>query len=310
MIGKENDKAMNRLEIIFNKIARIILYRLDFEKTNEWYLKLVYKRHIGKALNLNNPQTFNEKIQWLKLYDHNSKYTELVDKVEVKKYASDRIGNEHVIPTYKVYKKASDIDLNELPERFVMKCNHDSGSALFCMDKNNTDVSYMVKTMKKSLKHNYFLRSREWAYKNVKPRILVEKYIGDEMEGDLYDYKVFCFNGIPRLIQVDFDRHSNHRRNLYTTEWELIDGYICYPNAPEKKIERPEKLELMLKYASKLSEGIPQARVDFYYVDGEILFGEITLYHGGGLEHICPHELDLKMGDWIKLDNAKKHRRQ
>lgn len=292
---------MNRFEVFFNKIARVVLYKLDFKKTNEWYLKLVYKRNLGKTLHLDNPQTFNEKIQWIKLYDHNSSYTALVDKVKVKKYVSDKIGTEHVIPTYLVVKNANDINFDELPEQFVIKCNHDSGSAIICKDKDAIDIPYIVRTMNKQVRKNYYWNGREWAYKNVEPCILVEKYIKDVNHDDLYDYKIFCFDGVPRMIQVDIDRNTNHKRNLYTTEWKLIEGYICYPNDPQREIQRPEKLDQMLQYAAKLSEGIPEARIDFYYVEGEILFGEITLYHGGGQERIFPPELAQQMGDWIDL---------
>lgn len=307
MIGKENDKGMNRLEIIINKIARIILYRLDFEKTNEWYLKLVYKRNIGKALNLNNPQTFNEKIQWKKLYDKKNEYTSLVDKIKVKKVVGDLIGEEHIIPNLGIYANEREIDFESLPDKFVLKCNHDSGSVIICRDKSKLDKELTRKELKKSLKHNLYYDGREWAYKNVKPCILAETLLLEGGEPPK-DYKVYCFNGKPKLIVVFYNRFSDGKKmeGVYDTSWNKKDISLdahweiadCYE-------EKPECLEELLSLSETLCKNMAQVRVDFFIVDGKIYFGEITLYTAGGLIGMIPEETDAELGKWIDLGYGK-----
>ena len=164
----------------------------------------------------------------------------------------------------------------------------------------NTDK--VKKKLKKGLNENFFLHGREWVYKNIPRKIIAEEYMTDESGYELKDYKIFCFNGVPKLIEVDFDRFTTaHRRNLYTTDWELMDAEIKYKNDPDRKIDRPECLDKMLELAGKLSEGIPHVRVDFYVINRNIFFGEITFYHGSGLEDFRPKSLGIILGDYIKL---------
>lgn len=265
------------------------------------YIEHKFYEEFDRKLDLNNPQTFNEKIQWLKLYDQKPEYTEMVDKFEVKKYIADAIGEEYIIPTLGIYNNFDEIDFNKLPNQFVIKCTHDSGSIIICKDKSTFDRKKAKKKINKWLKRNYYYHSREWSYKNVKPRIIIEKYMVDESGTELKDYKIFCFNGEPKFIEVDFGRFSDHKRNLYTLDWELLDLEIKYPSDPQKVIKRPNHLEKMIEFSRILSKNIPHVRVDLYSINNKIYFGELTFYHGSGLEKIEPVEWDKKLGDMLKL---------
>ncbi len=280
-------------DIYYWPIVRIIPDKL--------FLRLHYRISSGKRLNLKNPQSFNEKIQWLKLYDHNPLYTTMVDKYEAKQYAAELIGQEHIIPTLGLFQRFEEIDFDSLPQQFVLKCTHDSGSVVICKDKSSFDVDQAKKVIESGLKRNYFYLGREWAYKNVKPRIIAEQYLVDESGYELKDYKVFCFGGQPKVIQVDYNRFSGHLRNLYTCDWEYIHGTSMYPTNPDKQIEKPEALDIIIDLAKKLSQGIPHVRVDFYVIKKQVFFGELTLYHGSGLEKYTPESLNLQLGSYLKL---------
>ncbi len=265
------------------------------------YLKMRYYAHFGKKLDLCNPRTFNEKMQWLKLYDRRPEYVVMVDKWAVKDYVAKKIGKDYIIPTLGVWDKFEDIDFALLPDRFVLKCTHDSGSIVICTDKQKFDWSQAGKRLKQSLQTNFFYNGREWPYKNVKPRIIAEKYMVDESGTELKDYKILNFNGKPRLIDVDYNRFTGHMRNLYTTDWKYIDASIEYPNDPEHQIKRPEQLSQMLELAGYLSEGVPFLRTDFYVINDKIYFGEFTFFHESGMGKFTPENLNEEMGKWIRL---------
>ena len=295
MLNKIIQKIKDRTRFIIQDLSRVI--------PDKMYLKLLYKKCTKSKLNLDNPQTFNEKLQWLKLNNKKYEYTKMVDKYEVKKYVASIIGEEYIIPTIGVYDKFKDIDFDKLPNQFVLKCTHDSGGVAICEDKNKFDKIKARKILNFSLRRNYFYYSREYPYKNLKRRIIAEKYMKDEISGDLRDYKLFCFNGECKLIQVDFDRFTNHRRNLYDTDWNLIEGLsIKYPSDKNTIIEKPSNLDEMLEIARKLSKDIPFVRVDLYLINGRIYFGELTFFHGGGYEKFTPEEWNRKLGDMIKID--------
>jgi hypothetical protein len=196
-------------------------------------IKVKYFLVFGKKLNLQHPQTFNEKIQWLKLYDRKSEYTNMVDKYEAKRYVASIIGEEYIIPTLGVWDNFDDIDFDTLPEQFVLKATHFSGGVYICKDRESFDVKKIKKDMNKILKHNFFFSGREWPYKNIKPRIIAEKYMVDESGVELKDYKIQCFNGEPKIIQVDFDRFSErHKRNFYSIDWVYHTIFIIVPHIP------------------------------------------------------------------------------
>lgn len=266
------------------------------------YLKYMYKKEMGRKLDLKNPKTFNEKLQWLKLHDRNSIYTKMVDKYEVRQYIKETIGEKYLIPLIGgPWEKFRDIDFSKLPKQFVLKCTHDSGSVTICTDKNKFDIEKVRKKIDRSLRGNFFYGGREWPYKNVKPRIIAEKYMVDESGTELKDYKIFNFNGVPQIIQVDFNRFAGHKRNLYTTNWEFLEVAIEYPSDSNIKIDKPEKLEEMLNLAQMLSKSIPHLRTDFYSIGNKIYFGELTFYHESGFGKFMPDEWDKKFGDWIIL---------
>lgn len=268
------------------------------------YLRLIFYRNRRYRLSLRHPQTFNEKLQWLKIHNRNPQFTNLVDKYEVKSFVKDTIGAEYVIPTLGVWDRAEDIDIESLPQQFVLKCTHDSGSVWICKEKDTFNFGDVKKEIQKCLERNYFYPGREWPYKNVKPRVIAEKFISDESGGDLNDYKVFIFHGKPYCIQVDFDRHSNHRRNFYTIDWKYMPFTTCYPTEPSREIPKPICLGGLLSLAERLAKGAGTpafVRIDFYIVQSQIYFGELTFYHGGGLEEFMPPEWDKRLGEKISL---------
>lgn len=264
------------------------------------YLQIMYFLACGKKLDLKHPKTFNEKLQWLKLYNHNPLYTTMVDKVEAKKYVAKKIGEEYIIPTLGVWDEPEDIDFEKLPNQFVLKCNHNSGLGMcICKDKNQLNIEKAKSELKKGLCQNYYKYWREWPYKNIKRKILAEKFMVDESGTELKDYKIFCFDGNPQIIEVDYGRFINHMRNVYDTDWNFIAMQIEFPNDPNHIIARPEKLNEMLALARKLSEGIPHVRVDFYSINDRIYFGELTFFHGSGMEKFNPNEWDERLGRLI-----------
>lgn len=269
--------------------------------SDKTYLKLLYETRIGKKLNLKNPITFDEKLQWLKLYDRKDEYTVWADKYEVRNYVAEKLGEQYLIPLLGVWNSADELKLDDLPEQFVLKCTHDSASVCICTNKKNFDWNAAMDKLQKSLNQNYYWHSREWPYKNITPRIIAEAYMTDESGTELKDYKIYTFGGEPYLIQVDFDRFHNHRRNLYTTEWEYIDETIEYSKDPNVKIAKPEHLEEMLECSRKLAVGTISLRTDFYSINGKIYFGEITFYQEAGFVHFEHEEFAKKLGDQIKL---------
>lgn len=272
------------------------------------YIKLRYKKTIGKRLSLNRVDGYNEKLQWLKIYDHNPDYKKLVDKYEVKKYIVDTIGKEYIIPTLGVWEKFDDIDFDKLPNQFVLKCTHDSGGLVIVKDKNNIDIKKMKDKINKSLSTNYYWHGREWPYKGIKPRIIAEKYMEDSETEELRDYKFFCFDGKVKALYIATDRqkpNEDTKFDFFDENFNHLPFEQAHPNAkvPPKK---PINFEKMKELASVLSAGIPHVRIDFYEVNGKIYFGEMTFYHMSGFSPFVPEEWDYKLGEWLTLPEKKK----
>ncbi|WP_270525504.1 ATP-grasp fold amidoligase family protein [Longibaculum muris] len=265
------------------------------------YLKLFYHAHLGKKLNLESPVTFNEKLQWLKLYDRKKEYGIMSDKYLVREYIKKAIGEEYLIPLFGVWDDANKIDFDKLPEQFVLKCNHDSGSVFICTDKKNFNKEKVVKKLNKALKRQYFWTSREWNYKIIEPKVIAEKYMIDNSGEDLKDYKFYCFNGLPKFIAVHSGRFTNHIRNFYTLDWEFIPVQGGCPNNPLADIERPAQLEKMIELAKKLSENLYHVRVDFYISNNQVYFGELTFHSAGGAAKYEPFSYDELWGSYMKL---------
>ena len=269
------------------------------------FIKLYYRFFTGDRLDLENPRTFNEKIQWMKLYNQRPEYTIMADKYLAKEYVGKKIGEQYIIPLLGVWDSPDEINFDELPNLFVLKCNHNSGLGMcICKDKSMLDIDKVKKELKKGLNENFFLHGREWVYKNIPRKIIAEEYMEDESGYELKDYRIFCFDGVPKMIAVDFDLFTTgHKRNLYTLDWKLIDAEIKYKSVPDKKIDKPKCLSEMLELARKLSEGIPHVRVDFYVINKNIYFGELTFYHASGLQEFRPKSLGVKLGNCLKLPN-------
>lgn len=250
---KSFKKYLRNGEGIYMFLSKIGLKKND---TDENYLKHYYKANLGRELNLDNPTTFSEKLQWLKLHDRNPIYVKMVDKEKAKEYAASIIGDKYLIKTYGVWNSFEDINFSELPHEYVLKCTHDSGSVVIVNDRNRLNYRKAKRKLEKGLNHCYFYEGREWAYKKVVPRIIAEQYMEDESGYELKDYKIFNFHGEPKLIQVDFDRFSDHKRNLYDTNWNKLNVELLYPSSP-RIIEKPGKLDEMLMLAKRLSANIP-----------------------------------------------------
>lgn len=263
-------------------------------------LYLLYWARMGRRLNLKNPQTFNEKQQWLKLYNRKSEYTQMVDKYEAKKYIASLIGEEYVIPTLDVWERFEDIDFDELPDQFVLKCTHDSGCFVICRDKSKLDFGAAEKKIKKSLKKNYYFHGREWPYKDVKPQIIAEEYVEDTQDDALTDYKFYCFGGIPKIMYISKDHGKEPFTDFFDMEFNHLPIIIQDPNA-EVMPQKPAQFEEMKEFATLLSRNVPFLRVDFYEVKGKLYVGELTFFDGCGFELVEPEDWNEKMGSWINL---------
>ena len=273
---------------------------------DEVYLKIKYRIIMNKKLNLKNPQTFNEKLQWLKIYDRNPEYTNMVDKYEAKKYVANMIGKQYIIPTLGVWDNFEDINFENLPNCFVLKPTHTSGNVFVCKDKDKLDYKKLKIKVDKWMKRKYYYLHREWPYKNIKPRIIAETYIENKDEVGLKDYKFMCFNGDVKCSFVCSNRNSEKGLNVdfYDLNWNKMPFTRHYPNSKEN-IKKPENYELMIKLSKQLAIDIPFVRVDFYEVNGKLYFGELTFFPGSGFEEFCPEDYDKILGDMIRLPNIE-----
>ena len=277
-------------------------YKRHFIKPEKYLPKMFLKR-MGYELNLENPKTYSEKLQWMKLYDHNPLYTTLVDKYEVKQYISEKIGSQYVIPTIGVWDTVDDIDFDQLPNQFVLKSTHDSGGLVICKDKRIFDIKKAKRVLKKSLKRNFYYMGFEWPYKNVKPRIIAEQYMEDTTTKELRDYKFFCFDGVVKALFIATERQKEGE----DVKFDFFDSdfnHLPFKQGHENAIEIPEKpicFDEMKRLACTLSKELPQVRVDFYEVDGKVYFGEMTFFHHGGWTPFEPKDWDYTFGQWLTL---------
>lgn len=270
--------------------------------SDKYYLSVLWKMLMGYPMDWNHPQTFNEKLQWLKLHDRNPLYTTLVDKYRVKQWVADKIGDQHVIPTLAVYQSVDEIDLDQLPNRFVLKCNHDSGSVVICRDKLSFNLETAKRKLDEALKRNFYWEAREWAYKNVKPLVFAEQYMEDASlpdSKDLLTYKFLCFGGIPCLMYVTVKGDAVWE-NYYDMDFNPLDIQRDFPKNLEMN-QKPTCFETMKELASTLSKDIKHVRIDLYEVSGEVYFSEYTFYDWGGLMKFKPEEWNLKLGEKIQL---------
>lgn len=271
--------------------------------SDELFLKIVFRLRMGYRLNLRNPKTYSEKLQWLKIHNRRPEYTRMVDKVAAKEYVAKIIGYEHIIPTIAVYDSVDDIKWENLPEQFVLKCTHDSGGIVICQDKKSLDIDKAKKKLSKGLSVSYFNVNREYPYRDVPRKIICEEYKVDESGYELKDYKWFCFNGVPKALFIATDRGKTLEEtkfDFYDMEFNHLPFTNGHPNSIEK-IKKPAGFEEMKVLAAKLSKGIPHVRVDFYDINGHIYFGEMTFFHWSGMTPFEPIEWDYKFGEWINI---------
>ncbi len=283
-------------------LARSLLRLLP----DEALIHLEFFYNLGKFPDLRNPKTLNEKIQWIKLYDRNPLMTLCTDKYEVRKFVERKVGAHALNKLYGVFESLDEIDFDSLPDSFVLKATHGSGWNMIVKEKLVLERKKARKTMRKWLGSNFYLKKREWAYKDIQPKIICEKYM-ENKDGSLNDYKFYCFNGNPHFVQVDVNRYTGHSRAYYSTDWRKLDFFIV-KNTKKKKIlpyekefERPESLTEMIKIARKLSNGFRFARIDMYDFEGKAVFGEITFYPSNGGGKFSPEHLDTEFGDLIQL---------
>lgn len=271
---------------------------------DELYIKCMYRAQMGRKLNLKSPKTFNEKLQWLKLYDRKPLYTQLVDKYEVRKYIEKEIGNEYLVPLVGgPWDSPEDIDFESLPDQFVLKCTHDSGGLIICRNKTQLNIKEAKKKLKRCLNRNFYYISREWPYKDVKPRIIAEMYMEDSCSHNLKDYKLFAFDGVAKALFIATDRQvegEDTKFDFFDLNFKHLDIINGHPNA-DSIPARPSLLAEMQSIAEKLSKGFPELRVDFYEVNGKAYFGELTFFHWSGLVPFEPEKWDETFGSWIEL---------
>lgn len=291
------------------KLNKVIQYLLESKYgkiiPDKVFLKMQYRTRMGKKLNIDNPESFNEKMQWLKLQDRKPEYEVMVDKYAVRKFIKEKLGEEYLIPLLGVWEKFEDIDFASLPNQFVLKCTHDSGGLIICSDKSKLDIKAARSKINKCLKKNYYYHGREWPYKNIKPKIIAEQYMIDESGYELKDYKVMCFNGKPKCSFVCLNRKSSSGLNVnfYDLDWNLMPFERHYPNS-NQPVKKPCTYDLMLKIAEILSIGLTFVRIDFYEINGNLYFGEITFYPGSGYEEFTPEKYDKVLGSWIELPRS------
>ena len=272
--------------------------------SDEEYIRLKFSENVGGVLNLECPQTLTDKLNWLKLHCKRPEFTQMVDKYEVKKYVSEKIGEQYVVPLYGVWNHFDEIDFDELPDSFVLKVTHNSGGLVICKDKSQFDKNTARQKLEDALKINYYTLSREYPYKDVKPRIIAEKYIPNLGNEDSVEYKLSCFNGKVKFTTVckglAHDSYDVRTNDHYDRDGNILPFYVLYKNA-NPPIPLPRQIDEMIRIAEILAEGIPYVRVDLYVNNEQVLFGEMTFFTWGGFIQFTPKEWDRTMGDWLTL---------
>ncbi len=291
----------------FNTLLRIMVRKgLLKWVPDKPYLQILYYAYMGRRLHLKNPKRFTEKLQWLKIFDRKPNYSTMVDKYAAKEYVAKVIGEEHIIPTIGVWDSMKQIDFDKLPNKFVLKTTHDSGTVRIIDQSKGFDQDNLIRYFESRQKRKLGELTREWPYKNVKPRILAEEYLeSDETQSgdhELRDYKFFCFNGIVKCMKIDYDRFTNHHANYYGRDKKRLPfGEIKFPSDDSKTIELPKHFDEMIQLAEKLAKDIPFVRIDFYEVNSKVYFGEMTFYPASGLGPFEPDEWDYTLGSWLEL---------
>lgn len=283
-----------------------MMYGLSF-LPDKLYLRLFYFATTRKAIHFKNPKGYNEKLQWLKVNDRHWEYSRLVDKLALRDHIKEQLGADYLFPLLGYWKSFDEIDFEKLPNQFVLKCNHDSGSTKVITDKaslTEEDIKALRKHFTKRVKKDFFFAGREYPYKGLERYIMAEAFMVDEKAPgqSIEDYKFFCFNGEPKIMFVATDRSTDCKFDFFDMEFNHLDIYNIHPNT-DKIIQKPEKFEQMKEIAAKLSQGMRQVRIDLYELNGKIYFGEYTFFHGGGFQLFYPEEWENRLGDWIDIES-------
>jgi hypothetical protein len=277
---------------------------------NDWkyidipYGKSRYREQYGREFNLEKPETFSEKLQWLKIYDRNPIYNLVCDKYAVRSYVADRIGEQYLTNLYGVYQSSREINWEALPNQFVLKANHGSNWNIFCKNKRKLNIELASREVDDWMTRNFYYHGREWIYKDISPKIICEEYLEGEKETGLADYKFYCFNERIEFIQVDVNRHTNHKRAIFDIDWNLLPFNIIY-KLPDIEIPRPPQLEEMIEITNAFVKGFPFIRVDLYLVHDRIYFGELTICTAAGFPDLIPPEYDFILGKKLELPHKK-----
>jgi len=300
----EKIRKTRLLQIPFIKKPLLFIYDgfwniLAHCMSDETYIKFIYKKRFHKDLDLQQPKSFNEKLNWLKLNDRNPLYATLADKYAVKEYVAKLIGAEYVVPNYGVWDRFEDIDFEKLPDQFVFKATGDSSGVIICRDKSTFDKKAAAKKIKQSLERNYYYKTREWAYKNIHPRIIADMLLDEHTGKELQDYKFWCFNGEPKIMYIT-NKGKHISENFYDMDFNILDIDHGFPRI-KPEFEKPKDFETMKRLAATLSKGIRFVRIDFFYVNNKIYFGEFTFYDWGGLRPFAKEETDIKLGSFIDI---------
>ena len=283
---------------LLNKALSAYFQNMPFEI---FHLGLGFRYKTGRKMNIQNPKKYGDKIQWIKLNYRNERITQCNDKVRVRDYVKEK-GYAYLLnEVLGIYKTVEEIDFDSLPVSFAMRANHGSSWNIICHDKYKLDRENEFRKMDLWINSNYCTMNYEWGYKNIEPKIICEKYLGDHEGNTPNDYKFFCFDGEPRVIAVDYDRFKNHKRNIYDSEWNFLDCRINFMNDVNHNIERPQNFDEMLNICRNLSADFPHVRVDLYEVKGKLYFSELTFYNGSGMSQVLPESFDLQMGEWITI---------
>jgi hypothetical protein len=299
-----NRTIIRKLRTVLNAPKTLLvrlLYLFSPCINDKTYLKLLFPLKLGYKLNLKNPKSYNEKLNWLKLYYRDATLPRLVDKYEYKEHVKKIIGESFVIKTYGIWDSFEEIDFDSLPQKFVLKTTHDQGGVIICKDKYAFNFEKAHSKIQKHLKRNLFYLMREWPYKYVRPRIIAEEYLVDESGTELKDYKFYCFNGIPKFMYIASGRQAGHHFDFYDMDFNHLDisrtGYT--PSGVQFK--KPKNWDMMKEFAMKMSLGHPHVRIDFYNINEKLLFGEFTLFQGGGLMRFYPPKWDYEFGKYLQL---------
>ena len=293
----------NVLTRSFYEYIGAIKNNMNMRLSDEEFISQKYHENVGGTLDLNDPKTFCEKLQWIKLNDRKEIYTKMADKYEAKRYIEEKVGAKYNIPLLGVYETWDDINFDDLPQQFVLKCNHDSGKVFICRDRGKFDFGKAKREISKSLGRNYYYNSREWPYKNIKPRIIAEKYMQNALQNQLIDYKFYCFNGEPQFLYVSigWEDHRTVKLDYIDLNWNIEPFYRRDVAHLESLPPKPKCFEKMITIARKLAQGTLFLRVDLYEIEEEVYVGELTFFPGGGFTPFYPQQYNEIIGDMIRL---------